>query len=80
MEVGSHNKINNLTDEESLILNINMSKEEIIKYIREYDPFFLDAHLENYPYHELMIIRISIDVERSKEADYEPMKSLVNAG
>lgn len=51
-----------------------MTKEEIIKYVREYDTFFVDAHLENYSYHELMLIKISIDVEKklSKEV-YIPM-------
>ena len=50
-----------------------MIKEEIIKYIREYDSFFIDAHLENYSYHELMLIKISIDVEKYKKTDYKPM-------
>lgn len=43
-----------------------MKKEEIIKYIRENDSFFKNAQLENYSYHELMLIRISIDVEKAK--------------
>ena len=46
-----------------------MTKEEIITYIRAYDPFFADAHLENYSYHELMLIKISIDVEKEKAKD-----------
>lgn len=43
-----------------------MNKEEIINYIREYDPFFLDANLEHYTFHELMLIKISIDIEKVK--------------
>ena len=54
-----------------------MTKEEIIKYIRDYDAFFTDAHLEDYPYHELMLIKISIDVERSKQVDYIPMNQIL---
>lgn len=52
-----------------------IAKEEIINYIREYDPFFLDAKLENYPYHELMLIKVSIDVEKEKKLNknYKPM-------
>ena len=53
-----------------------MTKEEIINYIREYDTFFLDAHLENYSYHELMLIKISIDVEKSKNLNFQPMPSV----
>ena len=51
-----------------------MTKEEIINYIRECDAFFNDAHLENYSYHELMLIKISIDVEKEKKLiiDYKP--------
>jgi len=56
-----------------------MTKEEIIRYIRAYDAFFLDAHLESYSYHELMVIKISIEVEQSKEADFMPMRSMENA-
>lgn len=45
----------------------SMTKEEIIKYIRNGDDYFMDAHLENYSYHELMVIKISIDVEKEKK-------------
>jgi hypothetical protein len=55
-----------------------MTKDEIIKYIREYDAFFVDAHLEDYPYHEIMLIKVSIDVEKSKQNDYKPMDSWPN--
>jgi hypothetical protein len=55
-----------------------MTKEEIIKYIREYDSFFADAHLEKYSYHELMLIKISIDVEKekNKNKDFKPMEKI----
>lgn len=43
-----------------------MNKDEIIKYIREYDPFFLDANLEHYTFHELMLMKTSIDIEKEK--------------
>jgi hypothetical protein len=55
-----------------------MTKEEIIKYIRDHDVFFKDARMESYSYHELMLIKISIDVERSKQSDYKPMESIMN--
>lgn len=53
-----------------------MTKEEIIKYIRECDSYFIDAHLENYSYHELMVIKISIDVEKEEKLSiaYYPIK------
>lgn len=56
----------------------NMTKEEIIKYIRDFDPFFMDAHLEEYPFHELMLIKISIDVEKEKVQykDYRPLMKM----
>lgn len=44
-----------------------MTQTEIIKYIRDYDKFFMDANLEKYSYHELMLIKISIDVEKEKK-------------
>jgi hypothetical protein len=53
-----------------------MTKEETINYIREYDNFFKDANLENYSDHELMLIKISIDVEKSKPVDYRPVELL----
>ena len=55
---------------------ITMTKEETINYIREYDNFFKDANLENYSDHELMLIKISIDVEKSKPVDYRPVELL----
>ncbi len=73
----------------ALILNIHqvagqlqpekkMTKEEIINYIREHDAFFSDAHLEDYPFHELMLIKISIDVEKEKMLykDYRSMERM----
>ena len=51
-----------------------MSKEETINYIREHDNFFKDAHLENYSDHELMLIKISIDVEKAKPSDYKAVE------
>ena len=48
-----------------------MKKEEMIKYIRENDSFFENAQLENYSYHELMLIRISIDVEKAERDNQE---------
>lgn len=45
---------------------MTMNKGETIKYIREYDPFFLDANLEHYTFHELMLIKTSIDIEKEK--------------
>ena len=51
-----------------------MTKEETIKFIREQDAFFKDAHLENYSDHELMLIKTSIDIEKSKNADYKPIQ------
>jgi hypothetical protein len=56
-----------------------MTKEEIINYIREYDSFFKDANLENYSQHELSLIKISIDIEKSKSADYQPMQWMENS-
>lgn len=55
-----------------------MTKEEVIKYIREYDSVFTDARLENYSYHELMLIKISIDVEREKIliTGYKPIEKI----
>lgn len=50
---------------------MNMTKELLIEYIRRYDDFFADADLENYSYHELMLIKISIDAEKQKEMDGE---------
>jgi hypothetical protein len=51
-----------------------MSKEETINYIRAHDNFFKDAHLENYSDHELMLIKISIDVEKAKPSDYKAVE------
>jgi hypothetical protein len=58
-----------------------MTKDELIKYIREYDAFFSDAHFENYSYHELMLIKISIEVERDKKliADYKPIEQIAKS-
>ena len=56
-----------------------MKKEEIIKYIREYDSFFENAQLENYSYHELMLIRISIDVEKAKYNNEEYISPMASA-
>jgi hypothetical protein len=55
-----------------------MTKEEIIAFIRDYDVFFADAHLENYSFHELMLIKISIDVEKEKKLnkDYKAMERM----
>ena len=54
--------------------NSKMSKDEIIGYIRRNDNFFEDAHLENYSFHELMLIKISIDAEMNKDKRYKPME------
>jgi len=64
--------IRNATDN---IMTTNMTKEELIKYIRNYDTFFIDAHLEHCPFHELMLIKVSIDIEKEKKTivDYKPL-------
>ena len=55
-----------------------MTKVEIIQYICDFDAFFKDAHLEDYSYHELMVIKISIDVEKSKEPDFVTLQSMAS--
>lgn len=49
------------------------AKEDLIKFIRENDPCFQDARFENYSYHELVIIKVSIEIEREKCEDYKPI-------
>lgn len=56
-----------------------MKKEEIIKYIRKHDSFFENAQLGNYSYHELMLIRISIDVEKAKYNNEEYIRPMEKA-
>jgi hypothetical protein len=48
-----------------------MNKEELIQYIKLNDPFFRDAQFEKYSYYELMVIKISIEVEKAQVASVE---------
>jgi hypothetical protein len=43
-----------------------MKRTELIKYIRSYDGSFITAHLEKYPFYDLVVIKTSIDVEKEK--------------
>ncbi len=41
-----------------------MTKEELIDFIRKHDSFFNDTPLENYSHEELLLMKISIDLEK----------------
>lgn len=43
-----------------------MNREELIHYIRENDAYFQDANFDKYSYYELMIIKVSLEVEKAK--------------
>ena len=41
-----------------------MTKEELIKYIRENDAYFRYKQLENYSYQSLALLRIQIEIRQ----------------
>jgi hypothetical protein len=43
-----------------------MNKTELSEYIKQNDPFFRDADFDKYSYYELLVIKISIDVEKEQ--------------
>ena len=47
-----------------------MNREQLAEYIRSNDPFFKDADFRKYSYYELLIIRISIEVEKAQKELY----------
>ncbi|HEY6162467.1 MAG TPA: hypothetical protein VI112_14660 [Bacteroidia bacterium] len=42
------------------------NRKKLVDYIKEYDPFFRDADFERYSYYELVVIKVSIEVEKEK--------------
>ena len=53
----------------------NMNKEELAAYIRHHDPFFRDADFNKYSYYEMMIIKVSIEVEKAQSKNPEGEKN-----
>ena len=43
-----------------------MDREQLTEYIRKHDPFFHDADFTRYSYYELMVIKVSIEVEKAQ--------------
>ena len=55
-----------------------MTKEETIKYIQERDFFFNDAHLDNCSEYDLMLIKRSIDIDKIKQTNNQPLLRVEN--